>query len=566
MPSDLVTWLARLRELSELAVRGIPTERALALVAATARELMPLDFCGVLTPDGSGSALLITGWDGLSREYVDRINRTNPVGLGSTAPSSRAYYSGEPVVVSDIAAERGFAPWGGVAQEQGYRSMISVPLRSDRGILGTLNGYHSERHHYTDDEIERMTLLANHAAVALSSAGMVDDLRRTNETLLEQRDLLERSQAIREQLLRASLGARGIDAVITALREIVRRPVVYLARADDTAPSIPDPDRAHRHPVFVENELAGELVIPSEPGEELDSLQDVAIGHAAAVLALELLRQRTALDTEHRIAGELLQDVLTGGITEQSRNRAAAMGFDLATLRIATAISVEPAEDDDEALRRQLRRAALTRLGRLRLPAADAPARPLVAEFRGRILALWPDSLAGDPGPEIHACLHDGFPTATSTVASSGPPRATLAAAVRIAVGALAIATTAGAGGRAVRAPELGFVGVLLHVDDPNVIAEFVDSQLGQVIGYDTRRGSDLMGTLRSLVELGNDRVATARALRVHPNTVQQRLRRIESLTGRDLSDPRALLDLTSAMVMLSLAEPQEGSGRPHRP
>lgn len=58
-------------------------------------------------------------------------------------------------------------------------------------------------------------------------------------------------------------------------------------------------------------------------------MDTLALGHAVAVLSLELLRQRTARDSEYSIAGELLQDVLTAGITEQSLHCAAAMGIDL---------------------------------------------------------------------------------------------------------------------------------------------------------------------------------------------------------------------------------------------
>ena len=553
MSSDLVTWLSRLRELSELAVRGVAIHDALALIAATARELMPLDFCGVLTPNDTKSALLITGWDGLSHDYVERINQTNPVGLGSTAPSSRAYSGGRPVVVSDIAAERGFEPWGGIAQEQGYRSMISVPLRGDRGILGTLNGYHSAKHRYTADEIERMTLLANHAAVAISSAGMVDDLRRTNETLVIQRDLLTRSHAIREQLLRASLGTHGVESVVDALEQIVRLPVAYVQRFDEDE-KLPDAQPyAVRRPVVVEGERVGELIIDTSAGIELDTLQDVAAGHAAAVLALELLRQRAALDTEYRIAGELLQDILTTGITEQSMHRASAMGFDLAALHVATAIFIEASNDDDDRAANRLKRGALTRIGRLRLDTETGHVRPLVAEHRGTLLALWPSGTSSDPADEVYESLVSSYPTASITVASSGTTRRSLADAVRIATGTLAVADSARAGGRVVRAPELGFAGVLLHVGDPSVIADFVRHQLGNIIDYDAQRGSDLIGTLNTLIDHGYDRAATARSMHVHANTVQQRLRRIEALSGRNLSEPRTLVDLTSALAMRTL-------------
>ncbi|MEU6508375.1 helix-turn-helix domain-containing protein [Streptomyces sp. NPDC046942] len=39
----------------------------------------------------------------------------------------------------------------------------------------------------------------------------------------------------------------------------------------------------------------------------------------------------------------------------------------------------------------------------------------------------------------------------------------------------------------------------------------------------------------------------------VHPNTVRYRLRRIEELTGRSLSDPSTLADLGAALYSLRL-------------
>ncbi|CAM5258019.1 hypothetical protein SCANM63S_04400 [Streptomyces canarius] len=39
----------------------------------------------------------------------------------------------------------------------------------------------------------------------------------------------------------------------------------------------------------------------------------------------------------------------------------------------------------------------------------------------------------------------------------------------------------------------------------------------------------------------------------VHPNTVRNRLRRIEQLTGRSLSDPAVLADLGAALYALRL-------------
>ncbi|MBQ3358894.1 MAG: GAF domain-containing protein [Microbacterium sp.] len=559
MSADLVSWLARLREITEVASRGIPVEEALGLVAATARELLPLDFCGVFTPNATRTALLLTGWDGLSRDYVQRINQTNPVGLGSEAPSSRAYFGGLPVVVTDIEAESGFEPWGGIAHDQGYTSMISVPLRSDRGILGTLNGYHARRHTYTADEIERLTLLANHAAAAIASAALVDDLRRSNEALVEQRDLLARSQAIREKLLQASLSSRGIDSVVSALQGIVRRPASYSSSTDPTAFAVEGRKALVTRPITIDGEVVGELTIWRDEVEtpqdaHAEGIEEVAIGHAVAVLTLELLRQRAALDTEHRIAGELLQEVVNSGISEQALRRADAMGFDLTRLRVATTISISHQEQSDTTANANLQRGALVRLGRLRLEVDASRLRPLVAEYAGHIVAVWPDSVSDDVGDEIHASLSDAYPAAIVTVAASGLPRRTLGEAVRVAIGAHALAVRFAPGG-AVRASELGYSGVLLHIDEPEVLGQHLHTQLGPVLEYDSLRGASLIRTLQSLVAHDFDRSATAEALQLHVNTVQQRVRRVEALLQKNLSSPRDLLDVVSALSIHSMLE-----------
>ncbi|WP_406165340.1 helix-turn-helix domain-containing protein [Streptomyces sp. NBC_00996] len=45
-----------------------------------------------------------------------------------------------------------------------------------------------------------------------------------------------------------------------------------------------------------------------------------------------------------------------------------------------------------------------------------------------------------------------------------------------------------------------------------------------------------------------------ARSLFVHPNTVRYRLRRVEELTARSLSDPRAAADIRVALLAVRRA------------
>ena len=578
-----MVWLGRLRELSSIVGSGLPVEESLRLVATTARELLGFDFCGVLVPNVESSALVIAGWSGLSRRYVDSVNSSSPVTLGGTAPSSRAYFSGEPVAVSDIETESGFAPWGGVALQQGYHSMISVPLRAAGRVLGTLNGYHAVPHDYSAAETERLTLLAGYAAAALRSAALVEELREANDSLLEQRDLLTRSEAIHQRLLRVSLESGGIAGVVETLAELIGRPVtmrdaggevLVVAGGDEGAGAR---SAAVSRSVMLGSEAAGTLLIgPAEDGSPgadgaggsdgageypgFDPIDARAVDHAAVVIALELLRLRTALETEYRIHGELVSDVLLFGVSEQAERRARSLGHDLAQLRLAVVAEVPGPRGRDEP-RRLL--SALSAVSAVRLPGNGLErVAPLVAEHQGRIVALWPDGLASEGGADpgevaavrVHTALRAAFAGEPVLVASSGSRRSGLADAHRVAAGAFELARASGRTDGAVSPPSLGILGVLLQVDRPDSLLEFARRQLGPVVDYDQRRGSDLLATLRTFLDSGADRTATATRLRVHPNTVQQRLRRIEALTGLELRTADDLMAFSSALAVWQVA------------
>ena len=68
--------------------------------------------------------------------------------------------------------------------------------------------------------------------------------------------------------------------------------------------------------------------------------------------------------------------------------------------------------------------------------------------------------------------------------------------------------------------------------------AAFVETTLGPVLEYDARRGTDLAGTLQAFFDAGSSPARAAETLRVHVNTVTQRLDRVGRLLGTRL-EPR---------------------------
>ena len=597
--AELRSWLQAVDALTEAvnSTRSLPV--ILDLVAGSARTLLGFDFCAVLLPDEPKVNLVITGWSGLSAEYVARVNADRPVRLADQtdpsreaglAPSSKAFRTGRPVTVTDIATEPEFTPWGGVAREQGYASMVSVPLVSGGTVVGTLNGYHAAIHVFSPHELERLTLLANHAAIALSSARLVDQMQTLNESLLRQRDLLAKSEKIHQQLLAVTLGGGGIDGITTVLAELVGRAVLIedvrgtvLAQAGAPA-ELPDADLRHSYEIDPDNaaplavsvagggfavwsvHLSDELVARvwlRADLSELTPIDERAVEHGSIVISLEILRLRTAIEVEHRLRGELLADLLGGAAPDSvsMRERAERLGHDLTVVHVAVVARLETADPRRMGTANQRALTAVTEI------AAQLEPRPLVAIHRGLIVGLWPiDRTLSASGPAQRAGLRLAADTtrraiasipgvANATVAVSGTGQRTYPQAYRTARGAVDIAIRSGRQNSTVTLADLGVGGLLLQLDDPEQLLDFADRSLSEIRRHDQRRGTQLITTLRTYLDHRSNRSATAAALHLHPNTVSQRLQRIEALTSLDLADPTAVVQITAALILLDVAQ-----------
>ena len=89
---------------------------------------------------------------------------------------------------------------------------------------------------------------------------------------------------------------------------------------------------------------------------------------------------------------------------------------------------------------------------------------------------------------------------------------------------------------------------LLLATVPPSVLRSFRDRLLGPLLAYDDRHRAELLPTLREFLACSGSRNACAAAMYVHVNTVRYRIRRIEELTGRDLSPLNDQVDFFLAL------------------
>jgi DNA-binding PucR family transcriptional regulator len=104
--------------------------------------------------------------------------------------------------------------------------------------------------------------------------------------------------------------------------------------------------------------------------------------------------------------------------------------------------------------------------------------------------------------------------------------------------------------GGAVCYQQLGAYRYLVHLERDQAPHDRYGESVEALAEYDRRRGASLVETLERYLADRGSVTASARALYVHPNTVRQRLDRIERVAGLDLPEE----DLLSLELALKLA------------
>jgi sugar diacid utilization regulator len=605
---DLAAWLDATCEFQRAVNRGVPLDDLLNLIAGTVAQLTAYDYSSVLLPDAAAEKLLIRGFYGLRPSYVAEVNasRAPLIRPGDLAegPSSRAFRTQRPVVLADIRADVTCEGWEGVAAEQGYRSILSLPLVASEGSLGVLTCYTRECRAFGADEVVVMETIANQAALALESALLrerqqcrIASLEQRLAGLQEEHGITRRAEDLHRELMRLLLGGESLERITWHLAEAVRSDVFVedaaghplgAAVAPDAVDRIP-PLEARRHPrveallrraraghtavevtgpddrpslvapVVLDDELAGRVWAFNAAGE-FGPFERRALERGAMVVALAVSKLRTAQEVEWRLSREFLDDLLATdrcSDPDSTLTRAQQLGLELSAPY--TVMVVRPEPDVDDSVPRlagnaaRLQRTLLTQVQRV-IDATGVGDAALVAARGEDVIVLWPQRDGKAPAADLAENVRAEIRPYIGPVSIGlGPPCNAVTEygdAYRLAAGALDLVQRAGQRDRVVTLGDLGIYRLLLQVKRPGELIEFMQGVLRPLYEYDDRRDTTLVETLRAFLSCGFSAAATAESLIVHPNTISYRLRRIEELLGINCHDPEALLQFQFAFLI----------------
>ncbi|MEV7935867.1 GAF domain-containing protein [Kitasatospora sp. NPDC088264] len=546
-------------------------DTVLQAIVRRARMLLGTDTAYLTLPDEAAGDTYMRVTDGSVSVLFQTLRLSLGHGLGGlVAQTARPY------ATPDYRTDERFHHTGTIdagVLDEGLVAIIGVPLLLGGEVIGVLFAADRSPRAFSPDEVALLCTLAAHAAIALDTAKSLADTRAAlaelnsaNELVRAHSAAVQRAEQAHDRLTDLVLRGAEVPDVAAAVAALLGGEIAVLdaegeplagrsAPAGELAEAVAASraeGRSVRHgelwvcAVLAGHDALGTLVLRGRPG--LDDADRRLFERASVVTALLLLLRRSVAETENRVRGELLTDLLTApdrdpaGLTARGRR----LGVDLARPHLV--LVAEPAEPAGPPVPDRGRLAGAARRYLF-------GSRGVSAEHGEAVVLLVPE--AGDPEEAARQAAERlarlaGFPvTVGAGRPAAGPPA--LAASYAEGLRCVRALRVLGRAGEGASARALGFLGVLLG--DGHDVDGFVGSALGPLLAYDARRGTELVRTLRAYFDCGGSLTRAKDELHVHVNTVVQRLDRVEALLGPDWNHPERSLELQLALRLQLLAE-----------
>jgi GAF domain-containing protein len=465
-------------------------------------------------------------------------------------------------------------------EEERFQSMIAVPVLAKAGeVIGVIVLHTQAPREFEDDVLNFLVHTASLVAGAIENAQLYGEARRRVDALTT---LTELSQSLASVTVREEL----YDSVTRGARQLLNADSCQIWRFESEPPELvlaaTDPPNApesspgeYRAALMLDLMRRAEndrgavavrgvdederlLVAPLTAGEEQLGIvccllrgrsfgeEDAGLLHAVANQTAVGLKKAELIErlTAENIVKDMFEALAAGSVAA-AEAKAMEARCDLSRPHVFLHAERAQAAGDGSRwpelvarlqtrLRRLYRRAFFdARHDSLRalvpLPSSD---RDALAQ-----LARACDSLAREHGLLIGVSGPD-------TGAASARRR------IREAADAGRVARALAGGGGAIAYDELGAYRYLVHLELDEAPHDGYGKAVEALLEYDERRNAQLVQTLETFLGARSSVTTSARALYIHPNTVRQRLDRIEQITGLELREA----DLLSLELALKVA------------
>ncbi len=540
-------------------------DSVLRAIVRRARQLLGTDVAYMTLHDPAARDTYMRITSGSVSAYFQQARLGMGEGLGGLVAERAAPYS----TAGYLADERFLhtAPIDRAVREEGLVAILGVPLLLGKSVIGVLFAADRRTRTFGPAEVSLLCSMAAHAAIAIDAANLLDETREAlaelnaaNEIVKDHSAAVERASQAHHRFTELVLAGGRAESVAQAVSAVLGSDVMILDEQDSLIAASAQPAaqdaallrvlaeaRAGRRAVCAGNLWAAPASAGSEhlgtvvlrAGPDLPETDRLILERAAMVTALLLLLRRSVAEAEQQVRGDLLTDLLTTPHRdpESLRDRALRLGVDLDKPHVVVVVRAEPVVQ--ARLRPAAAHVAATRHG-------------LAASFEGNAVLLLPGddppAVLSDVAAVLEAMAGRRITVAADGARAHGQGTSTVPSAYLQACRCVEALLALGRRGAAATPHDLGFLGMLLS--DRKDVQGFIQAAIGDLISYDTRKGTELIRTVEAYFSAGGNVTRTKNTLHVHVNTVTQRLDRVSQVLGEDWQLGQRALEIRIALYL----------------
>ena len=503
---------------------SLELDEVLAAVVRLLSDAAAVHACFVYLLDAGGERLVLEAASEPYGHLVGKISLERGEGLAWWAVEER-----EPAFIRENALADPRVKFVEELEEEHFQSLVAVPIlaRSGDGIGAILLQTVAPRE-FTHAEADVLVSIASLVAGAIDNARLFEETRRRVAEL-------EQLTELGERIARASARDELLGAVAPGSRQLLRARACHLYVADPGGDELrlqaSAPPSAPARPRIALSELgrdlarrdAGSVSLPLLAGDELlgllvaEGTNELGLGRAVANQTAVALAKIDLIErlTERNLIKDFFEELAGGRPVGDLEGRASRLGFDLET-RYLVLLASPAGEGLEQAVA-------------ARLPGSLFDRR----EDLVRALLRVPPGGETQVAEAVREAVAGTGAAAGLSGACSGVE--TFAAGFEEARDALVGAAVLGRDPAVLPYEELGAYKYLLRMSLDGGVRDSHRDAVARLADYDRERSAALVPTLEEFLRRRGSIGATARALYVHPNTLRQRLARINEIAGIDL-------------------------------
>ncbi|MBO0997519.1 helix-turn-helix domain-containing protein [Bacillus sp. SD075] len=246
------------------------------------------------------------------------------------------------------------------------KSIISVPIKIEESTLCVLIVYQNGPYPLlTKEDQQLLESFSDQVSIVLRNSRLYQNLKKQNDLLI-QRDTIHNS------LIKLSLQSKGLQKIANEIKKMINHPLMIVDLTDEQLYSSPslwkmelpselikintklqtqsfftetyNSQSLYIHPIIAIDVPIGIMAVEMEE-DDLFPLNKMIIEQASSVIALEIIRKQTLVDSFYQKTNDLFNDFIQSGEYNLIRKKAVELRIDHHSYYMAIVIHLHPHAD-----------------------------------------------------------------------------------------------------------------------------------------------------------------------------------------------------------------------------